>query len=98
MDRPLRVYLRLAFGITWGVGGLGLLTGDIRPGGATPLHPLHYVAAFGPSIAGLIMAASTEGRSGVRRLFARVAPTWTVLPWYAAVLVGFPAANFAVTW
>jgi hypothetical protein len=51
------LYVWLAFGITWGVGGLALLAGEIRPGGASPLHPLHYVAAFGPSIAGVVMAA-----------------------------------------
>ena len=69
MDRSLRIYLWLAFGITWGVGGLALITGEIRPGGAGPLHPLHYVAVFGPSIAGVVMAASTEGWTGVRRMF-----------------------------
>ena len=93
MDRPLRIYLLLAFGITWGVGGLALLAGDIRPGGASPLHPLHYVAAFGPSIAGLVMAASTGGWADVRRLLARVVPSWPSLPWYAAALIGFPALN-----
>ena len=61
MDRPLRIYLGLAFGITWGAGGLALLTGGIRSGAAHPLHPLHYLAAFGPSIAGFIMAGATEG-------------------------------------
>jgi uncharacterized protein len=98
MDRPLRVYLWLAFGITWGAGGLALLAGAIRPGAAHPLHPLHYVACFGPSIAGVIMAAVTGGRAGVRHLLARVAPTWAGVPWYAAVLVGFSAANLVATW
>jgi hypothetical protein len=72
MDWPLRLYLLLAFGITWGVGGLVLLTGGIRSGAAHPLHPLHYLAAFGPSIAGFIMAASIEGWAGVQRLLARL--------------------------
>src|SRR5262245_17983 len=97
MDRPLRVYLWLAFGITWGAGGLALLTGGIRSGAAHPLHPLHYLAAFGPSIAGVIMAARVEGWAGVRHLFARVVPTWAGVPWYAGVLVGVAAANFAAT-
>jgi len=96
MDRPLRVYLWLAFGITWGAGGLALLTGTLRS--AHPLHPLHYLAAFGPSIAGIAMTAATEGWAGLRQLLARVAPKWGVAPWYAAVLLGFPAANFAATW
>ncbi|MFI5177593.1 MAG: CPBP family intramembrane glutamic endopeptidase [Vicinamibacterales bacterium] len=99
MDRPLRLYLWLAFGITWGAGGFGLLVGAFRPEAvARPLHPLHYLAAFGPSIAGVIMAAGTGGWVGVRRLLARVVPTWAGVPWYAAVLVGFPAASLAATW
>ncbi len=99
MDRPLRIYLWLAFGITWGAGGLALLAGAFRPGVAgRPLHPLHYVAAFGPSIAGVIMAAVTRGWAGVRHLVARVIPTWAGVPWYVVVLAGFPAANFVATW
>lgn len=98
MDRPLRIYLWLAFGITWGAGGLVLLTGGMRSGAAHPLHPLHYLAAFGPSISGFIMAAVTGGRTGVRHLLARVVPTWTSMPWYVAVLLGFPAANLAAAW
>jgi membrane protease YdiL (CAAX protease family) len=93
MDRPLRNYLWLAFGITWGVGGLALLAGDIRPGAASPLHPLHYLSAFGPSIAGIVMAGRTDGWAGVRRLLVRLVPSWSELPWYAAVLIGFPALN-----
>jgi membrane protease YdiL (CAAX protease family) len=99
MDRPLRVYLWLAFGITWGAGGLGLLAGAFRPRPvAAPMHPLHLLAAFGPSIAGVIMAAGTGGWAEVRRLFGRVVPTWAAVPWYAAVLVGFPAATMAAAW
>ena len=60
LDRPFQIYLWLAFGITWGVGGLALLGGDIRPGGASQLHPLHILSAFGPSIAGVVMTASTD--------------------------------------
>lgn len=95
MDRPLQLYWLLAFGITWGAGGLALLTGNIRDGAGHPLHPLHYLAAFGPSIAGFIMAAATEGRAGVRQLLARLVPARGNVPWYAAVLLGFPAASLA---
>lgn len=90
-DRPLWIYFCLAFGITWGVGGLALLAGDIRR--ASPLHPLHYIAAFGPSISGIVMAASTGGWPGVRQVLARLVPRRLSLPWYLAVLTGFPALN-----
>jgi membrane protease YdiL (CAAX protease family) len=39
------------------------------------------------------MAASTGGSAGVRRLLARVVPSRSALPWYAAVLIAFPALN-----
>ena len=97
MDRPFRIYLWLAFGITWGAGGLGLLVGAFDAAGP-PMHPLRYLAGFGPSIAGFIMAASTGGWAGVRHLLARAVPTWAGVPWYAAVLVGYPAASLAATW
>ncbi len=80
MDRPLRIYLWLAFAITWGSA-------------SSPSRALHYVAAFGPSLAGLIMAARVQGRAGVRRLADRAVPSWSRLPWYVAVIVGFPAVN-----
>ncbi len=86
----------LAFGITWVAGGLALLTGEIAPGGPSPLRPLYYLAAFGPSIAGIVMAASTDGWAGVHRLLARVVPNRSALPWYVAVLIGFPALNLVV--
>lgn len=99
MDRPLRIYLWLAFGITWGVGGLGLLAGAYQPDAASSgSRPLHYVAAFGPSLAGLIMAGRVEGRAGLRRLLARTVPTRSGLPWYLAVIIGFPAVNLVAAW
>ena len=101
MDRPLRIYLWLAFGITWGVGGLGLLAGNYQPEAASSFSAarlLHYIAAFGPSLAGLIMAGRVEGHAGVRRLLARALPTWSSVPWYFAVLVGFPAACLLAAW
>jgi len=33
MDRAFRIYLWLAFGITWGAGGLGLLAGAFDAAG-----------------------------------------------------------------
>lgn len=99
MDRPLRIYLCLAFGITWGAGGLGLLAGAYQPEAASsPSRAFHYVAAFGPSLAGLIMAARVGGCAALRRLLARTFPTRPGLPWYAAVLIGFPAVNLLAAW
>jgi membrane protease YdiL (CAAX protease family) len=99
MDRPFRIYLWLAFGITWGIGGLGLLAGAYRPEAAfSASRALHYIAAFGPSLAGLIMTVRVEGGTGLRNLLARTVPTRSGLPWYAAVIIVFPAVNLAAAW
>jgi len=96
-DRPFRIYLWLAFGITWGAGGLGLLVGAFDAAGPR-MHPLRYLAGFGPSIAGFIMAAHVGRWGGVRHLLARAVPTWAGAPWYVGVLVVYPAASLAATW
>ena len=63
--QPLYRYYGLAFGITWGVGGLGLLAGAFHPAFAfSPSNPLCYVAGYGPTIAGLITVGRREGRAG----------------------------------
>ena len=99
MDRPLRIYLWLAFGITWGFGGLALLAGAYQPGTASSgSRTLHYVAAFGPSLAGFVMAGRVGGRAGLRRLLVRALPTRSGLKWYLAVIIGFPVANLLAAW
>jgi membrane protease YdiL (CAAX protease family) len=98
-DRPLRIYFWLAFGITWGFGGLGLLAGAFQvwePG--RHMHPLHLVAAFGPSIAGVVMAGVAGGWPAIGRMSARVVPNGRNLLWYLAVIVIYPATGLAATW
>lgn len=97
-DRTVSVYVALAFGITWGAGGLGLLVGAFDAHATPPrLHPLHYLAAFGPSLAGVFMVAHTAGRAGLRDLFRRAVPRWTRLGWYLAAIGGLVGANLLMT-
>jgi membrane protease YdiL (CAAX protease family) len=94
MDRrPFYTFLWLAFGITWGAGGLGLLLGAWRPAFAfSSSHPCYFLAAYGPSIAALIVVGRWQGWAGIKRLLGRVVPSLASLPWYLGVLVGYPAA------
>jgi membrane protease YdiL (CAAX protease family) len=88
--RPLLIFYLLAFGITWGAGGLGLLAGAyglVSP--FSPSSPLCYVAGYGPSITGLIVVGCREGRRGIVRLLCRAVPTRAGVPWYLGVIVGF---------
>jgi membrane protease YdiL (CAAX protease family) len=88
--RPLLIFYLLAFGITWGVGGLGLLAGFLGLADPfSPASPFCYVAGYGPTIAGLIVVGCREGRRGIARLLGRALPTWAGVPWYLGVSVGF---------
>jgi membrane protease YdiL (CAAX protease family) len=98
LPQPLRAFFVLAFGITWGVGGLALLASALGVG--IPLstsNPLYYLAAYGPTIAGVVVTGRLGGWPAVRRLLARLLPSRTGLPWYAAVIVGFPAVLMFVS-
>src|SRR5689334_20567726 len=96
-DRPLRLYLWLAFGLTWGAGGLGLLVGAFDFEAAPPrLHPLHYLAAFGPSLAGIALAAYTDGWAAVRVMLKRAIPRVNHAPWYVGAILAFGIANIAL--
>jgi membrane protease YdiL (CAAX protease family) len=97
--RPLHIYFWLAFAITWGAGGLALLAGVYYPkAGLSSSSPLYFVAGYGPTIAGLIMTGYLEGWGGIRRLLARALPVLAHLPWYLAVLVGYPAIDLLAGW
>jgi uncharacterized protein len=95
---PSRAFYVLAFGITWGVGGLALLLnalGLARP--LSPANPLYYVAGYGPTIAGLAVVGRRDGWPGIRRLLTRLIPSRRDLLWYPAVIVGFPALAIGVS-
>jgi len=85
MASPVRVYCRLAFGLTWGIGGIGLLTG------LTTSSPLYYLAAYAVSITGIALTAWYDGREGLRRLVLRLRPRISEVHWYVAVILGYAA-------
>jgi membrane protease YdiL (CAAX protease family) len=95
-SKALNGFYLLAFGISWGVGGLALLASAVYPGFTfTSSNPLYFVAAFGPSIAALIMTARLDGWTGVKTLLSRLVPRRAGLPWYLGVIVGFPVVATA---
>jgi membrane protease YdiL (CAAX protease family) len=55
---------------------------------------LHYFASLGPLTAALVMTFLTEGRSGLRNLFARIFK-WRVAARYYVFVVLIPAGLFA---
>jgi membrane protease YdiL (CAAX protease family) len=91
MASPLRIYFVLAFALTWGIGGIGLLIGRWMPG-SRPLStssPLYYLAGYSVSLTGIALTARYDGREGLRCLGRRLLP-WRSRPrWYLAVAVGY---------
>ena len=89
----VRVFFVLAFALTWGIGGIGLLVGHWVPG-SHPLStssPLYYLAGYSVSLAGIALTLVYAGREGLRRLRARVVPWRSPARWYLIVTLGFAA-------
>lgn len=93
---PLVSFFVMAYAFSWivwspwvlGQDGAGLLPVRIDPTLVGYLNATAILA--GPTVAGLVMAAATEGRAGVRHLLARLL-LWRVgVRWYVIALVGVP--------
>lgn len=97
--RPLVAFFALAFGLTWlflladALGARGLIPFRLTLSG--PGLILALLMSYGPSIAALLVAGTTEGRAGLWSLL-RSLLRWRIgLRWYALALAG-PAALFFV--
>jgi membrane protease YdiL (CAAX protease family) len=90
---PVRLFFGLAFGLTWGLGGIALLIGfwrpDLRP--LSTSSPLYYLAAYSVSLAGIALTAKFGGRMGLRDLASRLIPWRSSAPWCLAVVAGYAA-------
>jgi uncharacterized protein len=87
----LRTYFVLAFGLSWGIGGIGLLVGYWKPE-LQPLSsssPLYYLAAYSISLAGIALTVRYAGLDGLRDLRSRLLPWRSSLGWYAIVFAGY---------
>jgi uncharacterized protein len=78
-DRPLVSFLLLAFALTW----LLFLPWMASGGEAIPWF------TFGPACAGFIVAAWSEGWTGVKRILAAIG-RWRVAPVWYLVAIGLP--------
>ena len=90
---PVRIFFGLAFALTWGIGGIGLLLGLWRPEWE-PLStssPLYYAAGYSVSLAGIALTGRYAGREGLRRLGDRLIPWRSPPRWYLVVAFGYAA-------
>ncbi len=66
---PVAAFFVIAYAFSWAIGGL--LIAD-RQGVLSAPQALHYVSAFGPAVAALIVTAFIGGRAGLAELGRRV--------------------------
>ena len=74
----LPMFFVLAYGLSWAVEiPLALRARDLI---AAPIPwSLHYLAAYGPMLAAIIVTGLTDGEEGLRKLFGRMLK-WRVRP------------------
>ncbi|HKL30591.1 MAG TPA: type II CAAX endopeptidase family protein [Natrialbaceae archaeon] len=85
--RNLVLFFLLAFGWSWGLWGPKAL---VAQGVIEGWPRLPEVAAFGPTVAGIVMLYLEGGRAGLRRLLARTLDTDFPLRWLLVALLLFP--------
>jgi hypothetical protein len=95
----LALYILIAYAVSWGIEiplalkTLGVIKADVP-------FSLHYLAAFGPFIAGIVVTWLASGREGWNRLLRRMV-MWRVglLWWLVAVspLLIFIAVDFGMS-
>lgn len=85
---PLISYFCLAFLISW-LGGFAAVGSKFLSGSAMDpgdYAPLFLVMLIGPSLAGILMTALSNGRSGLKDLFTRMRLWRVEARWYLAAL------------
>ncbi len=88
-------FFRLTFALTWVLQVPAVLAAQgLLPGAPTSYLPLAALGIFGPLVAATYLTARAEGRSGLRRLYARLLPSQVRWHWYAVALL-LPAVLLA---
>jgi uncharacterized protein len=97
---PLRSYLALVFGISWGgilivMGSAGFNLMELRP---LDTSLIFVSMLLGPSVAGLTMTAIFDGRQGLHRLASQLAHYRVGLRWHLLALLTMPLLLLATLW
>ncbi len=91
--RGLFWFAPMTFAITWGIAGFYIFMPELAVGlfgEMEGIHPLYFLATWGPAIAGILTVMIFTGRSGLRVFMSRML-AWRAEPvWWAIVLIGFP--------
>ncbi len=83
-NKYLILYLGLAFGVSWGIGIIFMLFGDMLTpitGELTLTNPIVIIALYSPSIAGLITYFAMGGLQGLKGILLKLIPRKQDLVW-----------------
>jgi membrane protease YdiL (CAAX protease family) len=88
--RQVRVFFRWAFGLSWGIGLLGLIVPHFFPsmGAFSHTSPFFWLAGYSISLSGIALTAYYDGVPGLRRLFVRLIP-WRAGPQWYVIIFGW---------
>lgn len=95
--KPLTLFFLLAFAISWGVSGLGMLAGMLFEGFTVslgPTSPFTYIAVWAPMLAAFITIFVTDGWAGLKAYGKRCLTFTGHWGWYAGVIFGIPVVFF----
>jgi len=96
---PMWAYLFIAYAFSWTFYGILLLTtppGVMQQGITTRFIVLAMLGGFGPSVAGVLTIAVTEGKPGLHDLFNRIRNLRVGTGWFLVALLFTPIVAFAV--
>lgn len=94
----LLLFALLTFAITWGIAGTYIVFPEQAVaafGELTGLHPLFFVATWGPAISGILVVLSFAGLRGLRALMSRLLLWRCDIHWWLFILIGLPVVFMA---
>lgn len=92
--RTLRAFFALAFGLTWGLGAVGVVFAEqLEPIFGEPgfTHPLFLIAMYAPALAAVALVRRHCGVRGLGSFLRRLTLVRTPAAWWAFLVVGIPA-------
>lgn len=95
--KSLIPFLTIAFGLTWGLVGLGILfPKDLEAlfGEVKVSNPLFILAVYSPAIAAFILVLRAKGISGLNRFLSRILLWRCARGWYLLLIFGVPLVYY----
>jgi membrane protease YdiL (CAAX protease family) len=91
--RELLIFFGATFGVTWGIAAFALLIPNVLErlfGKLSTTSPLYFLAVYAPSLVAIVLTVFWRGWPSGLQLIGTLRPRKANLPFYLAVLLGWP--------